>query len=197
MLKRVLDILLSGAALLVLWPILVLIGILVAITSPGGALFRQTRVGLGGQMFHLLKFRTMRTGSEALGQITIGGRDARITRVGLALRRTKLDELPQLINVLKGDMSIVGPRPEVPKYVAMYTEEQKGVLAVRPGLTSAASLAFINENEILGKSDHPERTYTEVVMPAKLAMDLAYVRDRSTGLDLRIILGTLRRILIG
>jgi lipopolysaccharide/colanic/teichoic acid biosynthesis glycosyltransferase len=136
----------------------------------------------------------MRPGSEAGGQITVGSRDPRITGVGHLLRRTKLDELPQLINILIGDMSVVGPRPEVPRYVALYTEEQRAVLSVRPGLTSMASIAYINENEILGRSADPERTYVDEVMPAKLALDLRYVRERSLGLDLHIIVATLLRI---
>ena len=197
MVKRAIDILLSGIALFLLLPVLIMIAVLVMLTSAGGPFFRQVRVGRHGRTFHLLKFRTMRIGSEALGQITVGGRDPRITRIGYMLRKSKLDELPQLINVLMGRMSIVGPRPEVPRYVALYTEEQCQVLEVRPGLTSSASLAYINENEILGRSPHPEKTYTEVVMPAKLAMDLTYVRERSLWLDIRIISGTVRKILVG
>jgi lipopolysaccharide/colanic/teichoic acid biosynthesis glycosyltransferase len=148
-------------------------------------------VGRNGEPFQLLKFRSMRPGSEAKGQITVGERDPRITGVGHFLRRTKLDELPQLLNILKGDMSVVGPRPEVPRYVALYTAEQREVLRVRPGLTSLASIAYINENEVLGRSADPERTYVEEVMPAKLALDLRYVREQSLALDLRIIAGTL------
>ncbi len=130
------------------------------------------------------------------GQITVGGRDPRITGIGYLLRKTKLDELPQLWNVLIGDMSIVGPRPEVPKYVAMYTAEQRDVLRVRPGITSLASIAYINENELLGRSNDPERTYVEEVMPAKLALDLRYVRDQSVALDLHIIVRTLAKVFI-
>jgi lipopolysaccharide/colanic/teichoic acid biosynthesis glycosyltransferase len=163
----------------------------VALTSPGGAFFRQVRVGRNGREFRLLKFRTMRPGSEAKGQITVGGRDPRITGIGYFLRKTKLDELPQLINVLVGDMSIVGPRPEVPKYVALYTPEQHAVLNVRPGITSAASITYIDENELLGRSADPERTYVEQVMPAKLALDLDYVKRHGLLLDLRIIGRTL------
>jgi lipopolysaccharide/colanic/teichoic acid biosynthesis glycosyltransferase len=139
----------------------------------------------------------MRPGSEAGGQITVGTRDPRITGVGHLLRKTKLDELPQLINILKGDMSVVGPRPEVPRYVALYSTEQRKVLSVRPGLTSLASIAYINENEVLGRSSDPERTYLEEVMPAKLELDLKYVREQSLTLDLRIIGGTLARLLKG
>ncbi len=195
MMKRTFDLLAAGTALLLLAPLLLLIAVAVALGSPGGAFFRQTRAGLGGKHFQLLKFRSMRPGSEAGGQITVGSRDPRITAVGHLLRRTKLDELPQLINIIKGDMSVVGPRPEVPHYVALYTAEQRAVLSVRPGLTSMASIAYINENEILGRSADPERTYIDEVMPAKLALDLRYVRERSLWLDLRIIAATLARIM--
>lgn len=187
MVKRAFDIVISAAALLLLLPILLLLALAVAVTSPGGAFFRQVRVGKNGRAFRLLKFRTMRPGSEAKGQITVGGRDPRITGIGYFLRKTKLDELPQLINVLVGDMSIVGPRPEVPKYVALYTLEQRAVLNVRPGITSAASIAYIDENELLGRSADPERTYVEQVMPAKLALDLDYVKHHGLLHDLRII----------
>jgi lipopolysaccharide/colanic/teichoic acid biosynthesis glycosyltransferase len=195
--KRLFDIVASGLALLVLLPLMVVLALAVALGSPGGAFFRQTRVGRNGEPFQLLKFRSMRPGSEAKGQITVGERDPRITGVGHFLRRTKLDELPQLLNILKGDMSVVGPRPEVPRYVALYTAEQREVLRVRPGLTSLASIAYINENEVLGRSADPERTYVEEVMPAKLALDLRYVREQSLALDLRIIVGTLKRMISG
>lgn len=194
MLKRCFDLLSSALALLVLLPLLLLIALAVLLSSPGGALFAQRRLGRDGSEFSLLKFRSMRPGSEAKGQITMGGRDPRITGIGYFLRKTKLDELPQLWNVLVGDMSVVGPRPEVPKYVALYTEEQRAVLRLRPGITSLASIAYIDENEVLGRSADPERTYIEEVMPAKLSLDLRYVREQSFGLDLRIIGGTLVRM---
>ncbi|HQW86875.1 MAG TPA: sugar transferase [Flavobacteriales bacterium] len=193
-LKRAFDVLFAGTALLLLLPLLVLFALAVALTSPGGAFFRQVRVGRHGRPFRLLKFRSMRPGSEALGQLTIGGRDPRITGVGRFLRRTKLDELPQLWNVLKGDMSVVGPRPEVPRYVALYTPEQQVVLSIRPGITGMASLDYVDENELLARSSDPERAYVEEVMPAKLALDLRYVRERSFALDLRIIAATVRLI---
>lgn len=195
MVKRAFDIAASACALLVLAPLLAAIAALVALGSPGGAFFRQVRVGLNGREFLLLKFRSMRPGSEAKGQLTVGGRDPRITRVGYFLRKSKLDELPQLFNVLRGDMSIVGPRPEVPRYVAMYNDEQREVLRVRPGLTSLASIAYINENDVLGRASDPERAYVEEVMPAKLALDLRYVRERTIGLDLRIIARTAFKLL--
>jgi len=197
MLKRFFDILVAASALFLLAPILLLIAVIVAVGSPGGAFFRQLRVGKDGREFRLLKFRTMRPGSEAGGQITVGERDPRITGVGHFLRRTKLDELPQLINILNGDMSVVGPRPEVPRYVALYSTAQRKVLSVRPGLTSLASIAYINENEVLGRSSDPERTYVEEVMPAKLELDLKYVNDPSLLLDVRILLMTAMRMLRG
>ncbi|HRH71294.1 MAG TPA: sugar transferase [Flavobacteriales bacterium] len=195
MIKRAFDILASTTALLLLLPLFLLLALAVALSSPGGAFFRQVRVGKEGRNFSLLKFRTMRPGSEAKGQITVGGRDPRITGIGYVLRKSKLDELPQLLNVLLGDMSIVGPRPEVPKYVALYSAEQREVLSVRPGITSLASIAYINENEVLGRSSDPERTYIEEVMPAKLALDLEYVKEKGLFRDFKIILGTLRRLL--
>ena len=195
MIKRAFDICLSAVALLLLFPLFVVMGAAVAISSPGGALFKQVRVGRKGRQFHLLKFRTMRPGSEAGGQITVGSRDPRITGVGYLLRRTKLDELPQLINVLMGDMSLVGPRPEVPRYVALYSPEQRRVLDVRPGITGLASLVYFQENELLGLSTDPHRTYVEQVMPAKLALDLEYVRRASLAYDLRLLVLTLARLL--
>lgn len=197
MLKRVFDILFALVLLIVLFPLLLLFALAVAFTSPGGAFFRQVRVGKDGRSFSLLKFRTMRPGSEAQGQLTIGGRDPRITAVGYFLRKTKLDELPQLWNVLIGDMSVVGPRPEVPKYVALYSMEQRAVLSVRPGITGMASINYIDENEILARSVDPERAYVEQVMPAKLALDLKYVQERDLGLDLRIILSTVGKVFGG
>lgn len=190
MVKRAFDIVVSAVALLVLSPVLLILGLAVALSSPGGAFFRQVRVGRAGKEFRLFKFRTMRPGSEAQGQITVGGRDPRITGIGYFLRKSKMDELPQLINVLLGDMSLVGPRPEVPRYVALYSAEQRMVLNVRPGITSAASIAYMDENEILGRSADPHRAYVEEVMPAKLALDLDYVKNRSFVLDVSIILRT-------
>ncbi len=195
--KRAFDIAFAAVLLVFLSPLLLAFALAVALTSSGGAFFRQVRVGRGGSEFRLLKFRTMRPGSEAKGQLTIGGRDPRVTAVGYWLRKTKLDELPQLWNVLVGDMSVVGPRPEVPRYVALYTPEQRRVLDVRPGITGMASIDYIDENEILARSSDPERTYIEEILPAKLALDLRYVQERSLALDLRILLITVRRVLTG
>ena len=195
--KRAFDIAFAAVLLVFLSPLLLAFALAVALTSSGGAFFRQVRVGRGGSEFRLLKFRTMRPGSEAKGQLTIGGRDPRVTAVGYWLRKTKLDELPQLWNVLVGDMSVVGPRPEVPRYVALYTPEQRKVLDVRPGITGMASIDYIDENEILARSSDPERTYIEDILPAKLALDLRYVQERSLALDLRILRITVRRVLTG
>ncbi len=192
--KRAFDVVFALVALVLLAPLMLLFGLAVALTSPGGALFRQVRVGRAGKEFRLLKFRSMRPGSEARGQLTIGGGDPRVTPVGRVLRKTKLDELPQLWNVLVGEMSVVGPRPEVPRYVALYTPAQREVLRVRPGITGMASLDYVDENELLARSSDPERTYVEEVMPAKLALDLRYVHERSMALDLRIIAATVRLI---
>ncbi len=197
MLKRTFDLHFALVMLVLLSPLLLVFALAVALTSPGGALFRQRRVGQGGREFKLLKFRSMRPGSEILGQLTIGGRDPRITTVGYFLRKTKLDELPQLWNVLVGDMSVVGPRPEVPRYVALYTAEQRAVLNLRPGITGMASLDYIDENELLARASDPEQAYINEVMPAKLALDLRYVREQSFLLDLRIILATVGRVFGG
>jgi len=195
--KRVFDIVFALTFLVLLSPLLLVFSLLVALTSPGGAFFRQVRVGKEGRAFRLLKFRTMRQGSEARGQLTIGGRDPRVTGVGYFLRKTKLDELPQLWNVLCGDMSVVGPRPEVPRYVDLYTPEQRAVLSVRPGITGMASIDYIDENEILARASDPESAYVRDVMPSKLALDLRYVRERSFALDLRIISATIGRVFFG
>ena len=152
-------------------------------------------MGLKGRHFGLLKFRTMRPLSEQQGKLTVGAKDPRITSAGYFLRKYKLDELPQLWNVLIADMSFVGPRPEVPEYVELYNEEQWKVLSVRPGITDEASLAFFEENELLSKSDDPQKTYVDEIMPAKLKINLEYIRRRSFNRDLGVILKTLNRII--
>ncbi len=192
MLKRLFDIGFSALALLIVAPLLLLAALWIKLDSPGPVFFRQVRVGRQGREFRIYKFRTMRTDAERRGpQITVGV-DARITSSGHFLRRYKLDELPQFLNVLLGDMSVVGPRPEVPRYVAMYPAGQREtVLRVRPGITDIASLEYKDENELLGRSDDPERTYVEQVMPAKLALCERYVLERSFLGDLRIIARTL------
>lgn len=195
MLKRLFDFFFSGLGLLVLSPLFLLLGLLIGISSKGGVFYRQQRVGQYGQLFNILKFRTMYTGSDSKGLLTIGNRDPRVTAVGYFLRKSKLDELPQLINVFKGDMSLVGPRPEVPKYVALYSEAQKKVLGVRPGITDYASIKFRNENELLDATAHPEEKYIQEIMPEKLRLNLAYIKSQSLWEDFKIIFLTLKKII--
>jgi lipopolysaccharide/colanic/teichoic acid biosynthesis glycosyltransferase len=190
MAKRVFDIMVSAAGLLILSPFLLLIALIIRLDSPGPALFRGRRVGLNGVGFKLLKFRTMVEGADKMGPGITTGDDQRITRVGRFLRRTKLDELPQLINILRGEMSLVGPRPEAPHYVALYTPEQRRVLRVRPGITSPASIHFRDENSLLSGPDW-ETHYIEEIIPAKLEIDLQYIQDANFWLDLRILFETL------
>jgi lipopolysaccharide/colanic/teichoic acid biosynthesis glycosyltransferase len=160
--------------------------------SPGAVFYRQIRVGRGNKDFRLFKFRSMRPDSDKQGLITVGGRDPRVTRSGYYIRKYKLDELPQLINVFLGDMSLVGPRPEVRKYVDMYTPEQLHVLDVRPGITSLASIRYRNENEILAEATDPDKAYIEQVMPDKLAIDLEYVSKASLWTDIKLIFETFK-----
>lgn len=176
---RFFDIIFSVVGLLLLSPFFLIIYILIRCESKGGGFYCQQRVGKDGRMFGLYKFRSMRTGSDKKGLITVGGHDSRITRMGYFIRKYKIDELPQLWNVLKGDMSLVGPRPEVKKYVDLYTEEQRRVLSVRPGITDYASIEYVDENEILGKADNPDRVYVEEIMPAKIKLNMRYIENRS------------------
>ena len=192
---RLFDILFSAIGLLLLLPVFLLIYILIRLESKGGGFYVQERIGKDGVPFGLYKFRTMRTGSDKHRLITVGERDERITRLGYFLRRYKLDELPQLWNVLKGDMSLVGPRPEVRRYVELYTDEQREVLRVRPGITDYASIAYVNENEILGNADDPEKAYVEQVMPDKIKLNMKYIRNKSVLEYFKIILLTFRSIL--
>lgn len=193
MLKRLFDIASSGAGLILLSPLLLALAVAVKLGSPGPIFYRANRVGRYGAPFKLLKFRSMVINADQIGPAVTGAADPRITRVGRFLRRTKLDELPQLINVLRGEMSVVGPRPEDPRYVALYTEEQRQVLNVRPGITSPASVAYRNEEAMLVDDDW-EKYYVEQIMPAKLAVDLEYARNASLWRDVRVILGTLRAL---
>lgn len=195
MLKRSFDVIASGLGLMVLSPLFACVAIWIKLDSRGPVFYRQVRVGRGNRDFRLYKFRSMRPDSDRMGLITVGGRDPRLTRSGYYIRKYKLDELPQLINVFVGDMSLVGPRPEVRKYVEMYTPEQLRVLDVRPGITSPASIRYRNESEILGASEDPDRTYVEQVMPDKLSIDLEYVGKASLWMDIKVILETLRSIL--
>lgn len=193
--KRLLDILSSSIVLLVLLPVWLVIALLIAMESKGGVFYKQVRVGKDNKDFFLYKFRTMRVGSDKKGLLTVGERDNRITRVGYFLRKYKIDEFPQLLNVIKGDMSIVGPRPEVRKYVDLYTPEQMKVLSVRPGLTDLASIKYVHENEVLAASDNPEQTYIDEVMPAKLDLNLQYIATQSLMGDIRLIFNTFLAIL--
>jgi lipopolysaccharide/colanic/teichoic acid biosynthesis glycosyltransferase len=189
MFKRGFDVLAAGLGLIVLSPLLVMIALAVRLDSPGPALHRAQRVGRYGRLFRLYKFRSMVVDADRQGPGITSAEDDRITRVGRIVRRTKLDELPQLLNVLRGEMSLVGPRPEDPRYVAMYTPEQRAVLEVRPGITSPASLAYRYEEAALVGEDW-EQTYIKEVMPAKLAIDLAYVRQPGFWRDMVILART-------
>lgn len=193
--KRIFDIVASGAGLVVLSPLFAVLAVWIKADSKGPVFYRQTRVGRNNKDFRLYKFRSMRPDSDKLGLITVGGRDPRVTRSGYYIRKYKLDELPQLINVFVGDMSLVGPRPEVRKYVDMYTPEQLHVLDVRPGITSLASIRYRNENDVLAASDDPERCYIERVMPDKLAIDLEYVAHAGLWSDIKLIFATFKEII--
>lgn len=193
--KRTFDLLVSFFSIILLSPFFIIVSLLIKMDSNGPVIFKQVRVGKNEKPFEIYKFRTMVVDAEKLGkQITVGN-DNRITKIGGFLRKFKLDELPQLFNVFKGDMSFVGPRPEVPKYTNLYTEEQKKVFKVRPGITDYASIKYRNENEILGKSKNPEKTYIEKVMKDKLTINLTYLQKRSVIEDFKIILLTLVKIL--
>lgn len=192
---RLLDILFSAIGLLLLSPLFILFYILVRIESKGRGFFIQERIGKDGKPFGLYKFRSMRTETEPGSLITVGAHDTRITRIGYFLRKYKLDELPQLLNVLKGDMSIVGPRPEVKRYVDLYTEEQRQVLTVRPGITDYASIRYINENEILCHADDPERVYIEQIMPDKIRLNMVYIKHYTLREYLRVIFLTLKSLI--
>lgn len=194
--KRLFDIIASGLGLIVMSPLFVILAIWIKTDSKGPVFYRQTRVGRGNKDFQLYKFRSMRPDSDKLGLITVGGRDPRVTRSGYYIRKYKLDEFPQLINVFIGDMSLVGPRPEVRKYVDMYTTEQMRVLSVRPGITSLASIRYRNENDILAATDDPDRCYIEQVMPDKLAIDLEYVDRATLWNDIKLIFSTFREIIV-
>ncbi len=189
--KRVFDILASSVGIMVLSPILIVIAIAIKCDSNGEILFKQKRVGMNEKTFNIFKFRTMVTNAEKLGkQITVGN-DCRITKIGSFLRKYKLDELPQLFNVLLGDMSLVGPRPEVPRYVELYTDEQKEVFKVRPGITDLASLKYSDENDILANIENPEEHYINVIMQDKLELNLEYIKKSNVFFDIYIIIKTI------
>jgi lipopolysaccharide/colanic/teichoic acid biosynthesis glycosyltransferase len=194
MIKRIFDIIVSFIGLLILLPFLLILALAIILDSKGGVFYRQLRVGKNGKPFRIFKFRSMRSGSDKKGLLTVGNADMRITKVGKFIRKYKLDEFAQLINVLTGDMSLVGPRPEVPKYVDMYTTEQKEVLKVKPGITDYASIEYSDENELLAKSENPEKTYIEEIMPAKLALNKKYIENISLKTDIQIIWMTFRKV---
>ena len=192
---RLIDLFVSFCGLLFLCPLFIIIALWIVIDDPGPVFYRQQRVGLNGKDFGLIKFRSMRTGADKMSLITIGERDPRVTRAGYYIRKYKLDELPQLINVLIGDMSLVGPRPEVRKYVDLYTPEQRKVLSVKPGITDYASIEYIDENALLAKSNDPDKTYIEEIMPAKIALNMRYINHQTVGEYIKIIVLTFVKII--
>ncbi len=185
--KRIFDIVTSSVILLIFFPVGILISLAITMESRGGVFYRQERIGLYGIPFKVFKFRTMKVDSEKLGTLTVGMKDNRITAVGVFLRKLKLDEFPQFLNVLIGQMSIVGPRPEVKEYVDLYSEEQRKVLDVKPGITDYASLEYFKENELLGKSDNPRQTYIDEIMPAKLELNKKYLTNPTIMEDIKIM----------
>ncbi len=192
---RFFDIVLSFLGIIILSPLFVIIYLMIVLESRGGGFFIQNRVGKNGTEFKLIKFRTMKIDSDSKGLITVGRRDPRLTRIGSIIRRLKLDELPQLFNVLRGDMSLVGPRPEVSKYVNLYTHEQRKVLSIRPGITDYASIEYIDENKILGTSIDPEEVYIEEIMPNKIQLNMKFIENQSLKEYFRIILLTFWHII--
>ena len=192
---RFCDIVLSCLGLLLLSPLFAVVAVWIVIDNPGPIFYRQMRVGKDGKDFGLLKFRSMRVGADKSSLITIGEHDSRITRAGYYIRKYKLDELPQLWNVLTGDMSLVGPRPEVRRYVDMYTDEQRQVLTVRPGITDYASIEYIDENRLLAQAEDPDRTYIEEILPAKIALNMRYIKHQTLGEYMKIIFLTLAKII--
>jgi putative undecaprenyl-phosphate galactose phosphotransferase len=191
---RFFDFILGLVGLVVLAPIFIMLAIWIKIDSKGPVFYKQVRVGQNGINFGLFKFRSMVVDADKKGLITVGGRDPRITRSGYFIRKYKLDELPQLINVLVGDMSLVGPRPEVRKYVNLYTDEQQKVLSVKPGITDYASIEYMDENEILGKSSDPEKTYIEDIMPEKIKYNMKYINNKNLFEYFKIIFLTVLKI---
>lgn len=194
MAKRIFDIIVSITGLIILSPLFFIIALAIILESRGGVFYKQVRVGKDGKLFKLFKFRSMYVGSDKKGLLTVSGRDPRVTRVGYFIRKFKLDELLQLVNVLKGDMSLVGPRPEVPKYVELYTDEQREVLSVRPGITDPASIKYRNESDLLANADDPEKFYIEKIMPEKIKISIDYIRRRNFFTDIKVILETFFKV---
>lgn len=191
---RFFDVILSFIGLLMLSPFLLVVYLLIRLESKGGGFYAQERTGRWGNPFMLYKFRSMRIGSDKKGLITVGERDSRITKMGYFVRRYKIDELPQLWNVLKGDMSLVGPRPEVKKYTDLYDDEQKKVLSIKPGITDWASIKYVDENRILGEAENPDETYVKVIMPSKIALNMIYINNHNVKEYFKIIFATLSNI---
>ncbi len=192
--KRIFDIFASGVGLILLSPLFLILAIWIKMDSTGPVFYRQVRVGKGNKDFKIFKFRSMRVGSDKGSLVTIGGHDSRITRSGYIIRKYKFDELPQLINVFIGDMSLVGPRPEVRHYVNYWTPEQMHVLDVRPGITDPASIKFRNENELMEKAEDPEDYYINVIMQEKIKLYLEYVKNASFWYDIKLIFETFKVI---
>lgn len=193
--KRVLDIFIAFTVLIVFLPFGVIISLLILLESRGGVFYKQERIGLNGTPFGLLKFRSMRPDSDKLGQLTVGERDPRVTNTGHFIRKYKLDEFPQFLNVLLGDMSIIGPRPEVKKYVDLYTKDQRSILNVKPGITDYASIEYFDESRLLGESENPEETYIQEIMPAKLILNKKYLENPTFFHDLKIMWLTFKKII--
>lgn len=193
--KRLFDIIFSSLAIIISFPVILITGIIIKINGPNESiLFKQKRAGKNKVYFNIYKFRTMNSNAEKKGEITIGN-DSRITKPGKWIRKFKIDELPQFFNVLKGEMSVVGPRPEVQKYIELYDKKQLKVLNVRPGITDYASIVYFDENQLLGESEDPEKTYLEVIMPNKLKLNLKYIEEKSLLVDLKIILSTIMKVI--
>ena len=192
--KRAFDIIASACGLIVLSPVMLVCACLVKLTSTGPVLFKQKRMGRNFRLFEILKFRSMTVGAEQMGDRVTAGGDNRITGIGRILRKTKLDELPQLLNVLKGDMSLVGPRPEVPEFVEIYREDYQELLSVRPGITDIGSIEFRDEEEILARSDDPRQTYIDDILPQKIELGKSYIKRSSVVFDIKLILLTLLRV---
>lgn len=192
---RFLDFIFSLLGIILLFPVFLVLYLAVRLESKGGGFYKQLRVGRGGTDFYVYKFRSMRIGADKQGLITVGGRDPRITQVGYFIRKYKLDELPQLFNVLKGDMSLVGPRPEVRKYVELYTDEQRKILSVRPGITDYASIEYVDENTILGQADDADKAYVERILPDKIQYNMKYINHRSVKEYFKIIFLTIWSII--
>lgn len=197
MIKRLFDIVFSFFGLLFLSPFFLILSLFIILDSRGGVFYGQRRVGKGNTDFLLLKFRTMVMGSDQKGQLTIGLSDSRVTKIGRVLRKYKMDELPQLINILKGEMSFVGPRPEVRKYVDLYTFEQLKVLNVKPGLTDYASIEYMDESDLLAHSENPEKTYVDIIMSEKIKLNFKYIQKQNLKTDISILFKTAFKIVSG